>query len=98
MTPPREPVREAVGAGVRAFCRSLDGGALGTVDCGRPCQLCREGAPAAIVAFLNAPPPTAQQIRLHLGEVSAQGMRDIFAYHRWLAAAVERAAKGGGDE
>jgi hypothetical protein len=31
--------------------------------------------------------PSEQEIRLHLGEVSAQGMRDIRAYHRWLATA-----------
>lgn len=37
---------------------------------------------AAIEAFLNAPPPTTETIKLHLGEVSAQGMRGICAYHR----------------
>jgi hypothetical protein len=59
----------------------------------RPCRC--EGAATAngITTFLNAPPPPAQTIRLYLGEVSPQGLRDIYAYHRWLAAAVEQAAK-----
>ena len=55
-----------------------------------PCAGLIEDATAAIAAFLSAPPPSADTIRLHLGEVSPQGMRDIHAYHRWLAAAIER--------
>jgi hypothetical protein len=64
--------------------------------CGLPCSQCTtDAATAAISAFLNSPPPSQSQIRLHLGEVSAQGMRDIYAYHRWLAATMLTiAAKG----
>jgi hypothetical protein len=51
-------------------------------------------AAAAVAAFLNAPPPTASTIRLYLGEVSSQSMRDIYAYHRWLAATLHDMAKG----
>jgi integrase len=58
-----------------------------------PCERRMGEAGDAITTFLNAPPPPAQTIRLYLGEVSPQGMRDIYAYHRWLAAAVEAAAK-----
>jgi hypothetical protein len=65
--------------------------------CAEICRWCRKGATAAVAAFLNAPPPPAQTIRLYFGEVSPQGMRDIYAYHRWLAAVVaaEQAAKEG---
>jgi hypothetical protein len=62
-----------------------------------PCERRMGKTAAAVAAFLNAPPPPAQTIRLYFGEVSPQGMRDIYAYHRWLAAvvAVEQAAKEG---
>lgn len=60
-----------------------------------PCHCSSVAAAAAITAFLNAPPPSAATIRLYMGEVSPQSMRDIYAYHRWLAAAVRRAAGGG---
>ena len=65
--------------------------------CGLPCSKCTsDAATAAISAFLNSPPPSQSQIRLHLGEINAQGMRDIYAYHRWLAATMLTiAAKGG---
>jgi hypothetical protein len=62
-----------------------------------PCRCARDASVAAVAAFLNAQPPPAQTIRLYFGEVSQQGMRDIYAYHRWLAAVVaaEQPAKEG---
>lgn len=62
-----------------------------TEDTGAPCY-CESRAAEIVAAFLNAQPPTAATIRLYLGEVSAQGMRDIYAYHRWLAAMAKKEA------
>jgi hypothetical protein len=60
-TTPREPdaITQAVGAGVRAFCQSLDSPRRNGHVCVAPCLLCREGVPDAIVAFLRALPAYA---------------------------------------
>jgi hypothetical protein len=86
----REPdaIREAVGAGVRAFCGTLSNPDTRDVACARPCQLCREGAPAAIVAFLRA------AADVHAGCYSGMDPRGTLKH---LAAAVDRAAKEAGD-
>ena len=54
------------------------------------CGDCNPQAAVAVAAFLNAPPPTVETIKLNLGEVSAQGRRDIYAYPTWLAAMVSK--------
>jgi hypothetical protein len=88
---------EAAGEAALAAWR-YDGHCPGSFLCtSPPCRCSRVAAAAAVAAFLNAPPPPAQTIRLYFGEVSPQGMRDIYAYHRWLAAVVaaKQAAKEG---
>ena len=93
-------IRAALEAAALAICdtqgRRRFGSCAGPCECKQkgkaPCAGPIEDATAASVAFLSAPPPSADTIRLHLGEVSPQGMRDIYAYHRWLAAAIEREA------
>jgi hypothetical protein len=82
-----EAVRVAGEAARLAMVRP--GSCMEDSACGLPCWQCTlDAATAAISAFLNSPPPSKSQLRLHLGEVSAQGMRDISAYHRWLAATM----------
>lgn len=86
-------IRAALEAAGRALCFGQDGIdcdiCLTADQCLKPSDWNVDAA-ATIAAFLSAPPPSADTIRLHLGEVSPQGMRDIYAYHRWLAAAVKR--------
>ncbi len=92
-----EAIKRALEVAARELCFGPDGEdcdkCMVPATCKQPTLRVRDAA-AAIAAFLDAPPPAAATIRLYMGEVSAQGMRDIYAYHRWLAAAVRRAAGG----
>ncbi len=81
---------DAIKRALEVAAQGLEGSAAAGQWLAEPEEL----AAAAIAAFLDAPPPAAATIRLYMGEVSAQGMRDIYAYHRWLAAAVRREAGG----
>ena len=81
-----DPIKAALDAATRKGC---------VCDCVQVQPGCRAQMAQEITVFLRDGMPSAQDIRLALGEVSAQGMRDIHAYHRWLTAMVERA--GGGD-
>ncbi len=85
-------IKRALEVAAIAHCKARLG--KGYNPCSAACDWCRDNSAAAIAAFLEAPPPAAATIRLYMGEVSAQGMRDIYAYHRWLAAAVRREAGG----
>lgn len=91
-----DTIRAALDTAGRYLCfgqNGIDCDTCLTADqCRKPGDWNTEVA-ATVAAFLNAPRPTAETIRLHLGEVSPQGMRDIYAYHRWLAAYVERLSK-----
>jgi hypothetical protein len=93
-----DTIRTALREAQTALCNRLTSGDCECRNNATSCACERRNcqphdAAATVAAFLNAPPPSAQTIRLYLGEVSPQGMRDIYAYHRWLAAAVQEAAR-----
>ncbi len=83
-----DAIKRALEAGRIGICHTLDiepGQA-----CEKPCQLCREGAAAAIAAFLEACPLVSDQPP----GMDRMGFFDENARARW-AAAVRRAAGGG---
>jgi hypothetical protein len=82
-----DTIRAALEAAGRGMCMSISDNEA----CRAPCLLCREGATAAVAAFLRALPDEAVLRLMTMEQDVHRGWRDI------LAAAVEAAAKEAGD-
>jgi hypothetical protein len=74
-----EYVKEALEAGRKGICLTLD--IEPSQVCEKPCQLCREGASAAIAAFLEALPPRLMLpiSQTHVAGIGNQGRLALIA-------------------